>query len=383
MLAEAAEVEHNLLCSYLYAAFSLRRQHEGLSAPEADTVARWRELVVGVAVQEMGHLATVNNLIVALGGAAHFDRPNFPVPPGYHPASFELRLTPFDRATLEHFIFLERPDTAPLADPEPFRAPEAMPRDSGRLRITPSARDYATIGDLYRSIGRDLKLLAAARGPRTFVCADRQASARDTGIKGLLIIHDLATALAALRSVVEQGEGGPPDAQDSHFARFCAISEEWDRLRERNPDFDPAHPAARDPVMRRPASGLERVWITAPHAVEMVDLGNALYGALLTLLAQLYEPGAPQKQLTRAAIDLMHGLSRTGCALARLPARSDSPGVNAGLTFAVPRASGARTEVSIVAERLEELADIYECVFNHHDNPVRNSATRLRDSAAS
>ena len=63
MLAEAAEVEHNLLCSYLYAAFSLRGKHEGLTAPEAETVARWRQLVVGVAVQEMGHLATVNNLM--------------------------------------------------------------------------------------------------------------------------------------------------------------------------------------------------------------------------------------------------------------------------------------------------------------------------------
>jgi hypothetical protein len=57
--------------------------------------------------------------------------------------------------------------------------------------------------------------------------------------------------------------------------------------------------------------------------------------------------------------------------------------VNAGLTFAMPRASGARTEVSIVAERLEELADIYEGIFDHRDNPVRNSATRLLGSAAS
>ena len=154
-------------------------------------------------------------------------------------------------------------------------------------------------------------------------------------------------------------------------------------MRERNPAFEPAHPAASDPVMRRPASGLERLWITAPRAVEMVDLGNALYGALLTLLAQLYEPAAPQKELAGAAIDLMHGLSRTGRALARLPARVDAPGVNAGLTFAVPRARGARAELAIIAERLDELAEVYEGVFNDGDNPVRNCAARLVDSPPS
>ena len=42
-LYEAAELEHNLMCTYLYAAFSLRDgEAEGLSAAEAAAVARWR-----------------------------------------------------------------------------------------------------------------------------------------------------------------------------------------------------------------------------------------------------------------------------------------------------------------------------------------------------
>ncbi len=85
-------MEHSLLCAYLYAAFSLRTAGEALGEAEAAAVARWRKAVLGVAVQEMGHLATVNNLMVALGGAAHFDRPNVPVPPGYLPAGFDVRL---------------------------------------------------------------------------------------------------------------------------------------------------------------------------------------------------------------------------------------------------------------------------------------------------
>ena len=42
-LYEAAELEHNLMCTYLYAAFSLKNGvEEGLSAAEAEATARWR-----------------------------------------------------------------------------------------------------------------------------------------------------------------------------------------------------------------------------------------------------------------------------------------------------------------------------------------------------
>ncbi len=42
-LYEAAELEHNLMCTYLYAALSLRDgESEGLSSSEATAVRRWR-----------------------------------------------------------------------------------------------------------------------------------------------------------------------------------------------------------------------------------------------------------------------------------------------------------------------------------------------------
>ena len=41
LLTEAAEIGHNLQCSYLYAAFSLKRDTEdGLSPTASETVAR-------------------------------------------------------------------------------------------------------------------------------------------------------------------------------------------------------------------------------------------------------------------------------------------------------------------------------------------------------
>lgn len=112
LLTEAAELEHNLLCSYLYAAFSLKQGlDEDLMPHELVAVRRWHAIVMDVCMEEMTHLAQVANLTVALGSRPHFDRPNLPVDPGYHPARVQVALTPFDLETLEHFVFLERPET--------------------------------------------------------------------------------------------------------------------------------------------------------------------------------------------------------------------------------------------------------------------------------
>jgi len=79
-LYEAAELEHNLMCTYLYAAFSLKAgAGEGLSAEESAAVAGWRRVILDVAIDEMGHLAAVWNITAALGGSPPFrGRGNFP-----------------------------------------------------------------------------------------------------------------------------------------------------------------------------------------------------------------------------------------------------------------------------------------------------------------
>jgi Ferritin-like len=83
LLAEATAIEHNLMCCYLYAAFSLKRSaEEGLLPNEVVLVNRWHSLIVSVAIEEMSHLSLVATLVCALGGRPNFDRPNFPVPAG-------------------------------------------------------------------------------------------------------------------------------------------------------------------------------------------------------------------------------------------------------------------------------------------------------------
>src|SRR6187431_3183355 len=121
-LYEAAELEHNLMCTYLYAAFSLRLgTEEGLTAEESDATARWRRDILKVAVEEMGHLTAVWNITAALGGSPRFGRLNFPLDPGGLPASVVVRLEPFSEAVLQHFIFLERPADSNEPDGEGFQ----------------------------------------------------------------------------------------------------------------------------------------------------------------------------------------------------------------------------------------------------------------------
>jgi hypothetical protein len=117
----------------------------------------------------MGHLAIVNNLLVAVGGSPQFDRPNLPLAPGYHPSCFVVRLTPFDRETLDHFIYLERPEQEQSQESEAFEPIAELPRDPPSDRITPHAADYETIGQLYGAVRERLKLLVDQRGEEALV----------------------------------------------------------------------------------------------------------------------------------------------------------------------------------------------------------------------
>ena len=347
LLTEAAEIEHNLLCSYLYATFSLKRDGEGgLSAAQAEAVERWRKLVLSIALEEMAHLACVNNMLIAVGGSPHFDRPNFPVAPGYHPAEIVVRLTPFDADTLDHFIFLERPETLAIADGGGFEASGGERIDKPG-RLTPSSQDYRTVGQLYAAIEDGFVALSARLGEATLIDSGGagQLESDLIGLPEIPAITKLADAVACIAHIKEEGEGSSGADSDSHFDRFCAIKAEWAALSEADPDFHPAWPAASDPVMRKPLDETTRVWITAQPAADHVDLANAIYGSMVGVLSQCFGgPGTllQKKLLMAASVELMEASAAAGTALARMTANPAWPGINAGMTFAVPRNIGPR-----------------------------------------
>lgn len=363
-LYEAAELEHNLMCTYLYAAFSLKDETEGLGAEEAAAVKRWRRVIMDVAIDEMGHLAAVWNITAALGASPRFGRENFPLSPGGLPAGVVVRLAPFDADVLQHFIHLERPQGSDEPDGAGFDHPEFR-RGAVKPRLTPMGIDYDTVGEFYATMEKALAVMAKKLGDKELFSGDPalQLSPAEVQLRGAKAVLCAKTAIEACEAIVTEGEGAKAESKDSHYCRFRSIRDEYADLLAKNPAFKPAHPAATNPVLRRPPGITGRVWIEDEHASAIVDVANASYQTMLRLLAYAYTvPGpSPEKSLAvDLAIDLMKAMTLLAESAARRPAGGSNPHCNAGMSFTalrdaapLPRGAGARR---FFIERMNELA---------------------------
>jgi len=103
LLREAAEIEHALMLQYLFCAFSLREPYRDLAGYGSATA----DNMIGVAIQEMQHLAAVNRLLVALGSCPHLDRQDFPYEPDIYPFTFELER--LSKSALAKYVYVEAP----------------------------------------------------------------------------------------------------------------------------------------------------------------------------------------------------------------------------------------------------------------------------------
>ena len=365
-LYEAAELEHNLMCTYLYAAFSLKSgEEEGLSKAEAAATARWRRTIIDVAIEEMGHLAAVWNITAALGGTPRFGRGNFPLDPGYLPAGVVVKLAPFNESVLQHFIHLERPEGSSEPDGEGFAPDFHYGRGAPKPRITPMAMDYDTVGAFYAALGTGLENFVTRVGESAAFCGDPtlQLSPAEIDLNGVKPVICSKTALAAFTAIVQQGEGAQSDSVGSHYNKFSDIRAELIALKAANKDFAPAFPAAVNPVLRQPPRPEGKVWIENEDAAHCVDLANSAYALMLRLIAYAYGVSTPLAEKALAVdlgISLMQAMTPLAERAARLPAGPSNPGCNAGLSFTAlrdaapfPRGAGARR---YFVERLGELA---------------------------
>ena len=390
-LYEAAELEHNLMCTYLYAAFSLKDgEADGLSAEEAVAVKRWRSVLINVAVEEMGHLSAVWNITAALGGAPRFGRGNFPLDPGYLPAGIVVKLAPFNLQTLQHFVFLERPQGSTEKDGEGFAYERPYIRGSEMRLLTPMGMNYDTVGDFYSALSKGLRVLVEEYGEGGAFDGDPalQLSPNEIDLMGAKPVICLKTALAAFDAIVVQGEGAPSDSVGSHYQKYVGIREEYQRLLQKNPAFAPSFPAATNPVLRRPPRPEGRVWLENPEAIAVVDLANATYGLMLRLVAYSYAVRGPSPEKS-LAIDLGICLMRAVVPLAeraaRLPAGPSNPACHAGMSFTALRDNAAlpagRAARRFFVERFAQLAEIGESL-RKPDDARTNAAADLLTSLA-
>src|SRR5579859_6399775 len=372
MLCEAAELEHGIMCQYLYAAFSLKQSEaEGLSPEEAAAVQRWRKHISHIATQEMLHLSLVQNLLSAIGGAPHLSRPNFPHPASHYPAGVHLALLPFGEPALQHFMFLERPEGMDINDAEGMAAfgratPAMQPGE-----IVPRSQDFKTVGHLYRSIEAGFARLADKFGEqRLFVGPPRaQATQQYFGWPELVAVTDTASAQKAIDEILEQGEGPRGQWRDAHFGQFVEIMDEYTALREANPAFEPARPVVTVNV-RTSERDTGVPLVTDPLTRQVMDLFNVSYEVLLLMLQRFFahteETDAQLKALADATLALMfRAIKPLGDLVTTLPAGPDYPSRTAGPSFELfyesdtilPHRDAAWI---LITERLRQAADFCE-----------------------
>ncbi|MGK5543272.1 ferritin-like domain-containing protein [Streptomyces sp. URMC 127] len=380
LLRVASEIEHSLMVQYLFAAYSLG----GPQVPEGlrKDVRRWQEVILGIAKEEMGHLLTVQNLLVALGGPVNLGREDYPWGTDFYPFPFTLRR--LTRQSLARYICAESPLDWTGEEAERIRRLAAGEQDVPVNRV----------GALYERLSAILR--DRSRIPETAFQASTlpyQASwdewgrgyrrgqrARDSGnvpeaqSPDLLIlrVYSRDSALSALRNIGEQGEALPapdsPDGEDprnpSHFNRFLRIFRELERVDPADQDAV-ARPVAENPrtdhrlneetvaltsaLTAGPGQPRPEVNpITHREAADWGHLFNLRYRMLLTDLAHAFRLVGPldngatltaRGSLIHRAFGEMYNLRAISGALLRLPLDAENAsGLLAGPPFEMPYA---------------------------------------------
>lgn len=203
----AMQIEHATIPPYLTALYSIR--------PGSNSEAI--EVIRSVAVEEMLHLTLVANVFNAVGGsmrrtltAAGF-MPSYPTYLPTGETEFEVGLRGFSPATIETFMQIER-----MLD-EPEDASLTLPRSARCLGLLPGAGEghisFYSIGQFYAVVIKGLFHLNEQLGEEALFCGDRARQITPeyyyNGAGAVHAVDDLASAIAALRIIQEQGEGSP------------------------------------------------------------------------------------------------------------------------------------------------------------------------------
>jgi hypothetical protein len=389
LLTEAAEIEHNVLCCYLFAQFSMKNNsNEGLTAAQLEKVRSWRRTLSDISVQEMLHLASACNLLTAIGGAPQLRRPNLPTSPRAYPEAFELRLVPFGLAALDQFVFLERPENLDSESPVEPTYRDASLAVSSLRDVFSREREYGTLGELYRGIEDGLDYLAQKLGEEHLFIGEPKAQTADSffHLPGLVPVHDSKSAHDALQVIIEQGEGASPDAEDSHYRRFDRMRQEYRELVEEDPTFQAGRPVLPNPYALLPsdvASTSSVNLLDDPLSVDISSLFDGCYETMVQMLGRLFVHAEETEEELETLADIAVGMMADvigplGGVLTLLPAGPSYPGLNAGPSFRLSRGASIPTnkEASrfVFFERMKELSAY--CRFLQ---PTADSATVLTD----
>ena len=353
LLQTAAEIEHALMAQYLYAAYSLADSgFTGTNVPAdaAERTAGWRDTIVSIAREEMGHLLTEQNLLRFIGGPLNLEREDFPFRSTLYP--FPLALEPLSKTSLAKYVSAEMPANPAVPDIDAII--KRATGGTGGMRPNRVGVIFDTLVDVFYD---EHKLVDADFRPQT--ASGSQMSSDDWFPFGRMIVRIVGSrqeAVDVLRLIGEQGEGAanpPPEAQPSHFEEFLAIYRDFPETETtETPEWVPTRPIVTNPTTEaepNPDPVAERSRITHPTTRLWAQLFNVRYRMLLADLAHVLQlPGplagadgnpTPRGRLRDWAFDQMRGIRSIATLLTTRPAKATpAPGapVNAGAPFELP-----------------------------------------------
>ena len=269
LLESAAEIEHALMVQYLYAAYSLKSTDEVIDPAQQAALDdfAWPAVLFGIAREEMGHLLTVQNMLLLLGLPPNFEREDFPPRKEFYP--FSLHLERLSQKSLAKYVVAEAPfdatdidDITQLAQESTGAVVNHVGVLDGLLGLVFATEEQVQEGGsgstAWDEMVRDLSQAAYQQAPADTwhlpdsafhpLSAAQQADPADWQVSGLRVhrMADRAAARSAIRDIGEQGEGPTNEGVQSHFDRFRGMY--------RGQEGIPAFPAAGEwaPHARRP-----------------------------------------------------------------------------------------------------------------------------------
>jgi hypothetical protein len=331
----AIELEHSTIPPYLCALYSIEAGHN------AEAI----EVLSSVMVKEMLHLTLAANLLNAVGGRPRLDIPE--MLPGYPHSlphgdrSFAISLFRFGPKAIETFLKIEQ--TSPAGAP-------------------PEDDNYQTIAQFYAAIKQGFRDLSATLGETNVLCGDLTRQVTDqhfySGGGRIIAVDNLASALAALEEIVEQGEGAnhvqvwdgdsdvfhPERDQVAHYYRFQELKLGRRYRRGDYPrsgptgdsisiDWDAVRPMRTNPRTFDHLAG-------SPIQLAQEDF-NRSYCGLLQLLEQAFN-SAPQR--LGATIGTMYTLKAQAQALMEMPTEDGLATAGPTFEYVVPDRRAVRPQ---------------------------------------
>ena len=192
LLTFGATAEHCLMVQYLYAAYSLKVETND-PPDRRQKIENWRYNILAVAREEMGHLLTVQNLLLLLGAPAALGRDSSVWAQNYYPYPFSL--DPLTLDTLACFVYAEMPEVH-----RPFR--DSMDPDLSE-----------SLEDVVRRVRERF---------------DKEAFRRPDGTMPL-DVHRVGQLYQEITTVLRDHDKIPDEAFDEASYEFQASWDEWGR----------------------------------------------------------------------------------------------------------------------------------------------------------